>query len=122
MNNLNEILGKVTEFLKSEAKTETIIGEQFKLGEFTCVPVISIGIGFGAGEGKDNAKNQPEGESTGMGGAAGVGIGPVGFLVTNNSEIQFISARANKGLSAAFEKIPGLLEKLFDQKKTTQKA
>ncbi|PBQ30557.1 sporulation protein [Sphingobacteriaceae bacterium] len=124
MNNLDEVLSKVTEFLKSEAKTETIIGEQFKLGEFTCVPVMSVGIGFGggSGEGKGNAKNQAEGEGTGVGGAAGLGMGPVGFLVTHGNEIQFVPARANKGLSAAFEKIPGLLEKLFDQKKKTEHA
>lgn len=124
MNNLDEVLSKVTEFLKSEAKTETIIGEQFKLGEFTCVPVMSLGIGFGGGggEGKGGAKNQTEGEGTGVGGAAGLGMGPVGFLVTHGSEIQFVSTRTNKGLSAVFEKIPGLLEKLFDQKKKGEHA
>lgn len=122
MDNLNEILGKVTEFLKSEAKTETIVGQQFKLGEFTCVPVVSVGIGFGAGEGKGDEKSQAARNGSGVGGAAGVGIGPVGFLVANNHDIQFIPAHANKGLSAAFEKIPGLLEKLFEQKKNTQKS
>jgi uncharacterized spore protein YtfJ len=123
MENLNEILGKVTEFLKTEAKTETIIGQQFKLGEFTCVPVMSVGIGFGggSGEGKGNAKGQAEGEGTGVGGGAGIGMGPVGFLVTKGNDIQFLATRSNKGLSAAFEKIPGLLEKLFDQKKHTEK-
>lgn len=119
MNKLEEVLDKVTEFLKSEAKTETIIGKEFKLGEFICVPVISLGIGFGggSGEGKGNAKGQAEGEGTGVGGAAGVGMGPVGFLVTRNNEIQFVPTRSNKGLSAAFEQIPGLLEKLFEKQK-----
>jgi uncharacterized spore protein YtfJ len=51
MNNLNEALEKITDFLKSEAKTETIIGQQFTLGEFTCVPVMSVGLGFGGGGG-----------------------------------------------------------------------
>jgi uncharacterized spore protein YtfJ len=118
MDNLNEVLDKVTGFLKSEAKTETIIGQQFQLGEFTCVPVMSVGIGFGggSGEGKGNAKGQAEGEGNGIGGGAGMGMGPVGFLTARGNEIQFIPTRSNKGLSAAFEKIPGLLEKLFDQK------
>lgn len=120
MENVNEILGKVTEFLKSEAKTETIIGKEFKLGEFNCVPVVSLGIGFGggSGEGKGNAKGQADGEGTGVGGGAGIGMGPVGFLVTRGSEIQFIPTRSSKGLSATFEKIPGLLEKLFEKQKT----
>jgi len=117
MNNLNEMLGKITEFLKNEAKTETIIGQQFKLGEFTCVPVMSLGIGFGGGGGEGKGKNQGEGEGTGAGGGAGMGMGPVGFLVTREKEIQFIPTKANRGLSATFEKIPDLLEKFLDKKK-----
>jgi len=119
MNNLNEMLGKITEFLKSQAKTETIIGQQFKLGEYTCVPVMSLGIGFGGGggEGKGNAKNSGEGEGTGAGGGAGMGMGPVGFLVTRGDDIQFIPAKSNKGISAAFEKIPDLMEKFMEMNK-----
>jgi uncharacterized spore protein YtfJ len=119
MNNLTEVLGKVTDFLKNEAKIESIIGQQFKLGEFTCVPVMSIGIGFGGGEGKGNAKATGEGEGSGAG--AGVGMGPVGFLVSQGSDIQFIPTRGSKGLNAVFEKLPDLLEKYLD-KKETQKA
>ncbi|HYV90581.1 MAG TPA: GerW family sporulation protein [Chitinophagales bacterium] len=119
MNNLNEVLGNISEFLKSEAKTETIIGQQFKLGEFTCVPVMSVGLGFGGGggEGKGNAKNTGEGEGTGTGAGAGMGMGPVGFLVTKGDEIQFIPTRSSKGLSAVFEKVPDLIEKFMDKKK-----
>lgn len=120
MENLNDMLGKMTEFLKSEAKTETIIGQQFKLGEFTCVPVMSIGLGVGGGggEGKGRSKKQGEGEGegTGAGGGAGLGMGPVGFLVTKGNEIQFISTRPSKGLGATFEKIPDLLEKFLDKR------
>jgi len=119
MNNLNDMLGKITEFLESEAKTETIIGQQFKLGEFTCVPVMSIGMGFGGGggEGKGNAKNAGEGEGTGAGGGAGMGMGPVGFLITKENDIQFIPTRSSKGLAAAFEKVPDLIEKFLDKTK-----
>jgi uncharacterized spore protein YtfJ len=60
MENVNEILVKLTEFLKSEVKTDTIIGQQFQLGAFTCVPVMSVGLGFGTGggEGKANPKQE----------------------------------------------------------------
>ena len=123
MNNLNDLLSKMTEFLKSEAKTETIIGQQFKLGEFTCVPVMSVGLGFGGGggEGKDSSKGTGEGQ--GAGGGAGLGLGPVGFLATKGSDIQFIPTRNSKGLAAAFEKVPDLLEKFLDKnkKKETEK-
>lgn len=117
MTNLNEMLGKMTDFLKSEAKTETIIGQQFQLGEFTCVPVMSIGLGFGGGggEGKGTAKNTGEGEGTGAGGGAGMGMGPVGFLVTKGNDIQFIPTRSSKGLTAVFEKLPDVLDKYLDK-------
>jgi uncharacterized spore protein YtfJ len=122
MNNLNDVLGKITEFLKSEAKTETIVGQQFKLGEFTCVPVMSIGLGFGGGggEGKGNAKHAGEGEGTGSAGAGGMGLAPIGFLATKGNEIQFISVHANRGLSSVFEKLPTVLEKFFDKAKKTE--
>ncbi len=124
MDNLNEMLGKLTEFLKSEIKTETIIGQQFQLGEFTCVPVMSVGLGLGGGggEGKGNAKAMGEGEGHGTGGGAGMGMGAVGFLVTKGSEIQFISTRTSKGLSAIFERVPDLMEKYFEKNKEKEAA
>jgi uncharacterized spore protein YtfJ len=124
MDNLNEMLGKLTEFLKSEVKTDTIIGQQFQLGAFTCVPVMSVGIGFGTGggEGKGNSKTMGEGEGFGSGGGAGIGMGPVGFLVANGNDIQFISTRSNKGFGAFLEKAPDLMEKFFDKNKEKENA
>ncbi len=116
MENLNEMFGKITDFLKTEGKIETIIGQEFKLGEFTCVPVMSIGIGFGGGQGQSKESAKKEGENPGAGAAAGIGMGPVGFLVSKGSDIQFITASSSKGLNAAFEKIPDLLEKFFAKK------
>jgi uncharacterized spore protein YtfJ len=117
MENLNELLGKLTEFLKSEAKTETIIGQQFQLGAFTCVPVMSVGLGLGSGggEGKGNSRKAGQGEGGGEMGGAGIGMGPVGFLVTNDKEIQFISTRSSKGINTFFEKAPELLDKFLDR-------
>lgn len=111
--NLNELLDKFTEFLKNEAKTETVIGKEFILGEFKCVPVIGVGFGFGAGGGEGS--NPKSGAGNGVGGGAGMGMGPIGFLVSKGDSIQFIPTRQSKGLSAAFEKVPDLLEKYLDK-------
>lgn len=108
----DEILDKLSEFLKSETKTETVIGNSFKLGEYTCVPVIRVGMGMGFGEGI--GESVKSGKADGGGGGAGFGIEPMGFLVTIKDEISFIPAKANKGLSAAIEKAPELLEKYFE--------
>jgi len=116
----DELLGKITDFIKSEAKTETIIGQQFKLGEFTCVPVIKVGMGFGSGggEGEDPKKGKGQGGAAG----AGVNIEPIGFLVSRGEEISFLSAGQTKGLAAVFAKVPDLIEKLAMKKMEKQPA
>jgi uncharacterized spore protein YtfJ len=117
--NLEETVKQLTDFLKTEAKTETVVGQSFQLGEFTCVPVIKfgMGLGYGAGEGHGDAVGKGKGEGTGGGAGGGMGVEPIGFLTTRGDQISFIQTRTSKGLSAAFEKVPDLLEKLFEKKK-----
>jgi uncharacterized spore protein YtfJ len=111
-----ELIPQITEFLKSEAKTDTVVGEQFQLGEFSCVPVIRLGMGFGSGGGEGEAPDK-KGHGEGAGAGGGIGIEPIGFLVTRGEQISFISTRHASGLSAAFEKVPGLIEKFMEDKK-----
>ncbi len=105
-----ELLEKVTDFMRTEANTETVIGKEFELGEFKVVPVIKIGMGFGSGGGGGSESKERKGE--GMGAGAGMGIEPIGFLVTREGEISFLEAGKAHGLAAAFEKVPDLIEKL----------
>lgn len=111
--NLESMLAEVTQFLKSEANTETVVGKEFKLGEYYCVPVIRIGLGFGYG---GNEAAPPAGQSSKSGGGAGLGLDPVGFLVSRGDEISFIPTRNSKGMNAAIEKIPDILEKFISKK------
>lgn len=115
--NFETMLQRLTEFIQKEAKTETVIGESFQLGEFSCVPVIRMGVGFGSGGGSGDAVKTGKGE----GGGAGVGMGldPIGFLVTKGDQISFVSTHQNKGLTAVFEKVPELIERLMNDKKKT---
>ncbi len=113
-----ELLGQITDFIKSEAKTDTVIGEQFELGEFKCVPVIKVGMGFGSGGGEGVRTKASKTEGVGAG--AGVGIEPIGFLVTKEDEISFLETGKSHGLSAAFEKVPDLIEKIYDKRTTKE--
>jgi len=113
---LENILPQITEFLKNEAKTETVIGEPFQLGEFSCVPVIRLGMGFGSGGGEGEGPDK-KGMGEGMGAGAGIGMEPIGFLVTKGGEISFLSARSSSGLSKAFEQVPELIEKFLEKRK-----
>jgi len=113
--NFETMLQRITEFIEKEARTETVVGEPFTLGDFTCVPVVRLGIGFGSGGGSGDAPKTGKGQGGGSG--AGVGIDPIGFLVTRGDQISFIGTHQNKGFSAAFEKVPDLIEKLMAKKK-----
>ena len=113
--NVEELLNKVSEQVKSFAKTDLVIGEEFKIGEFTCKPVIKVGTGYGSGVGTgDQSKGGKKGEGGGAG--AAIGVIPVGFLVTRGGEISFISADRQKGLHSLLEKVPDLVEKMVDIK------
>ena len=111
----DDLLVKVTDFIKTEAKTETVVGQQFQLGEFSCVPVIKVSMGFGsgAGEGEEMKKSHGEGGVAG----AGVTVDPIGFLVVRGENISFLAAGKTKGLAAAFEKLPEMVERYMEMKK-----
>lgn len=114
------LLDKITSFMKSEAKTETVIGKPFQLGNFSCIPVIRVGMGFGTGGGEGDAPKTGHGEGAGAGG--GMGIEPIGFLASNGDQIQFIATRINRGIAAAFEKVPELIEKYMEATAKKEKA
>lgn len=113
--NFENLLQRLTEFIQKEVKTETVIGAPFQLGDFTCVPVVRVGVGFGSGGGTGDAPKSGKGEGGGAG--AGLGIDPIGFLVTREDQISFIGTHQSKGLSAIFEKVPEMMEKLTSKKK-----
>lgn len=106
---LNEMLKQVTEFIEKEANAKTVIGETFKLGEFSCVPVVKMGFGLGSGGGLGHVTKTSDGEGGGAG--AGIGLQPVGFLVAKGDNISFIDTAKHTGLSNMFEKVPDLIEK-----------
>lgn len=119
--NYEEVLRRLTDFLKSESSTETVIGKEFSLGAFTCVPVIRLGMGFGFGGGEGDMPGQT-GHGEGSGAGAGFGIEPMGFLVSKGQEISFVPTRSSKGLAAAFEKMPDLLEKFMSNRASQEPA
>jgi len=112
---IDELLDKLSEHVKSIANTDTVVGEEFKIGEFTCKPVIKLGTGFGSGYGSGD---DPKGKYKGTGGGAGAGIGivPLGFLVSKGSEISFIPVDKKTALTTLFEKVPDLVEKMAEMK------
>ncbi len=117
--NLEEMLNKVIDQLQTVAKTETVIGESFKLGEFDCVPVVKVSMGFGSGGGSVEGTAKGGGKAGGAG--AGISLEPLGFLVTKGDEISMVSISRSKGLQSVFEKVPDLLENIIKMKMKQEK-
>jgi uncharacterized spore protein YtfJ len=113
--NIEELLDKISGHVKDLARTETVLGEEFTIGGFTCRPVIKVGTGFGSGAGTGE---EPKSKNKGTGGGAGAGVGvvPLGFLVAKGDEISFIAVDKKTALSKLFEKVPDLVEKMADMK------
>lgn len=119
-SNIESLLDKVSDHVKTLASTDTILGEEFTLGEFTCRPVIKVGTGFGSGAGEgDDPKNKNKGRGTGAG--AAIGVSPVGFLTTKGDEIYFIPSDKKTPLSSLMEKVPDLVEKVAEMRNKEEK-
>ena len=115
--NIDELIQKMSDFLKGEAKTETIIGTSFKLGEYDCVPVMRVGFGMGGGGGEGKDDMGQGGTGGGVGG--GIGMEPVGFLVSRGDQINFLAAKHGV-LATALEKLPEVMDKFFKSTKKTE--
>ena len=104
-----DLIKTLLEGFKAVAKTETIVGEGIKVGEFTVLPVSKISLGVGAGAGTEQIKT-----SGGSGGAGGGGIcvEPIAFLVIKDREVSILNLRRMPAMvEAFFGKIPDMLEK-----------
>lgn len=108
---LKDLLGE----LRAIGKTEAVIGNEMKVGEFTIVPVskISVGVGGGGSSGEAHRK----GRAPGAGAGGGVRVEPVAFLVVREDKISLLSVAKGGALKGIFESIPELITRLKGMKK-----
>jgi uncharacterized spore protein YtfJ len=108
---LKDLLGE----LRAIGKTEAVIGNEMKVGEFTIVPVskISVGVGGGGSSGEAHRK----GKAPGAGAGGGVRVEPVAFLVAREDKISLLSVTKGGVLKGIFESIPELITRLKEMKK-----
>jgi uncharacterized spore protein YtfJ len=106
----SEIIGKLMEELRSVARTETILGQEIKVGEYSLIPVsrVSLGLGAGGGQGSDNKKT-----GEGGGGGGGVVVTPIAFIVSKGEDISFHALKPGGFLDSLFEQLPSVAEKIM---------
>ena len=104
-----DLIKTLLEGFKAVAKTETIVGEGIKAGEFTVLPVSKISLGIGAGAGTEQIKASG---GSGGGGGGGICVEPIAFLVVKEGEVSIINLRRMPAMiESFFGKIPDLMEK-----------
>jgi uncharacterized spore protein YtfJ len=112
-----EIIGKLMEELRTVAKTETILGQEIKVGEYSLIPVSRVSLGLGAGGGK-GSENKKAGE--GGGGGGGVVVTPIAFIVSKGEDISFHAIRPGGFLDSFFEQLPTVAEKIMAKVQETE--
>jgi uncharacterized spore protein YtfJ len=112
-----EILKSLVGELKSLARTETIVGAPFSMGEFTIIPISRVSLGVGAGGGAGGAE-QKGATGEGGGGGGGIRISPVALVAARGSELSVHMLGRGAAFTNTIEKMPDLVEKgvekLFD--------
>jgi uncharacterized spore protein YtfJ len=107
-----DLIKTLLDGFKGVARTETIVGEGIKAGEFTILPISKISLGIGAGAGSEQIKT-----SGGSGGAGGGGIcvEPIAFLVVKEGEVSILNLRRGAAMiEAFFGKVPDMVEKAIN--------
>ena len=61
--------------------TKRVVGEPLEVGEYTIIPLVSIGFGFGVGSGNAKSEDLMKGEGTGGASAGGGGIKPIAVII-----------------------------------------
>ena len=61
--------------------SKSVVGEPITVGDYTIVPLISIGFGFGVGSGRARSEEFMKGEGTGGASVGGGGVKPVAVVV-----------------------------------------
>jgi len=104
-----DLIKTLLDGFKTVAKTETIIGEGIKAGEFTVLPISKISLGIGAGAGTEQIKTSG---GSGGGGGGGICVDPIAFLVIKDGEVSILNLRRMPAmLETFFGRIPDVVEK-----------
>ena len=107
-----EILKSLVGELKSLAKTETIVGAPFSVGEFTVIPISRVSLGVGAGGGTGGQKDAT---GEGGGGGGGIRIQPVALVSARGGELNVHMLGRGAAFTNTFEKMPDLVEKSLER-------
>jgi uncharacterized spore protein YtfJ len=80
-NELQDMIHTVLREIEGTLDTKRVVGEPVKVGDYTIIPLVSIGFGFGVGSGTGKSDELIKGEGSGGASAGGGGLRPVAVVV-----------------------------------------
>ena len=98
MQEIEQMVAAAMERIETVLDGKSVVGEPVTVGEYTIIPLVSIGFGFGSGTGTGKSEDIIKGEGAGAGLAGGGGIKPVAVVVIGPEGLQ---VEALKGASAS---------------------
>jgi len=109
--NINVLFEKFEAFINSQ----TIVGQEIKVGDVTIIPLASISFGLGAGAGGDSAS-----DSNGGGSGICAKATPQALLVVNGSDVNLIPIRKGSSFETLLDSVPALIDKIKEMKPETE--
>lgn len=104
--NIDILFEKFENFIKSQ----TIVGQEIKIGDITIIPLASISFGLGSGGGSGDESNGSGGEGSGSGIAAKAT--PTAILVINGEDVNLVPIRKGNSFESLLDSIPSLIDKI----------
>ncbi len=88
---------------------KTVVGEPFKVGDATIVPLADVSFGIGAGAFAAGKNGKAGKDGGGMGGK----VSPCAVLIIQNGTTRLVNIRNQDGLTKAMDMVPDLVNKFM---------
>ena len=116
VNKVEQIVGRLTEDLKTMIDTKMVVGEAIETRSATIIPISKVSVGFIAGGGEYDKTDADEKNIPFAGGSgAGYSVTPVGFIVVRATDVKLIKVSPNEIASKILEMVPDVVEAINNQ-------
>ena len=78
---VEEMVHAVLSQMQTALDTKGVVGEPVQIGDYTIVPLVSVGFGFGTGKGTGKGEELMKGEGMGWASAGGGGMKPLAVVL-----------------------------------------
>jgi uncharacterized spore protein YtfJ len=110
-----DIIKILMEELKTIAKTETVMGQEYKIGDITVIPVSKVSLGVVAGSGLGESRKGADKFPSGGVGGGGSRIVPIAFLVVKGEEISLLNIGKTRVMESLIDTVPVFLENMMEK-------